>query len=186
MKQGKVAFVENGGFESVWVSLENGLERVCKEQRTLLFEKIFPEYMPPKSCASIVWAYASVGKTVIPEHLRNAIESIVIKKISECSAGDIAVATWGLTRYGEDISAKNRNKYWKSIKERLLEPEVFEKEMHLENAARLVSASGAVSSGFYADFVVELARKAARDMSYKKNEGKMGTVSYTHLRAHET
>ena len=58
-----------------------------------------------------------------------------------------------------DISAKNRNKYWKSIKERLLEPEVFEKEMHLENAARLVSASGAVSSGFYADFVVELARK---------------------------
>ena len=47
-----------------------------------------------------------------------------------------------------DISAKNRNKYWKSIKERLLEPEVFEKEMHLENAARLVSASGAVSSGF--------------------------------------
>ena len=44
----KVAFVENGGFESVWVSLENGLERVCKEQRTLLFEKIFPEYMPPE------------------------------------------------------------------------------------------------------------------------------------------
>jgi hypothetical protein len=181
MKQGKVAFVENGGFESVWVSLENGLERVCKEQRTLLFEKIFPEYMPPKSCASIVWAYASVGKTVIPEHLRNAIESIVIKKISECSAGDIAVATWGLTRYGVDISAKNRNKYWKSIKERLLEPEVFEKEMHLENAARLVSASGAVSSGFYADFVVELARKAARDMSYKKNEGKMGTREYGHV-----
>ena len=41
--------------------------------------------------------------------------------------------------------------------------------------------AGAVSSGFYADFVVELARKAARDMSYKKNEGKMGTREYGHV-----
>jgi len=181
MQQGKVKFVENGGFESVWMSLENGLERVCKEQRTLLFEKIFPEYMPPKSCASIVWAYATVGKASIPENLRNAIESIVIKKISECRAGDIAVATWGLTRYGVDISPKNRNKYWKSIKERLLEPDLFENELHLENAARLISASGAVSSGFYADFVVELVRRAARDMSYKKYAGKMRTREYGHI-----
>ena len=51
MKQSKVKFVENGGFEAAWMSLESGLERVCEEQRTLLFEKIFPEYMPPKSCA---------------------------------------------------------------------------------------------------------------------------------------
>ena len=47
MKQSKVKFVENGGFEAAWMSLESGLERVCEEQRTLLFEKIFPEYMPP-------------------------------------------------------------------------------------------------------------------------------------------
>ena len=43
---------------------------------------------------------------------------------------------------------ENRNKYWKSIKERLSEPGVFEKEVHLENAARLISASGAVVVGF--------------------------------------
>ena len=181
MKQSKVKFVENGGFEAAWMSLESGLERVCEEQRTLLFEKIFPEYMPPKSCASIAWAYATLGKTIIPEHTRSAIESIVIKKISECSAGDIAVATWGLTRYSVDISAKNRNKYWKSIKERLSEPGVFEKEVHLENAARLISASGAVSSGFYADFVIELARKAARDMSYKMYKGKIGARECGHV-----
>ena len=81
-----------------------------------------------------------------------------------------------------DISAKNRNKYWKSIKERLSEPGVFEKEVHLENAARLISASGAVTSGFYADFVIELARKAARDMSYKKYEGKIGAGVQTRRR----
>jgi hypothetical protein len=160
-------------FEKTWTCLENGLERVCTEQRTLLFEDIFPEYMPPRTCASIAWAYTAIERKTIPEHLRDAIETIIIRKNSECCAGDIAIVTWSLTRFGVDIASKNRNKYWKTIKERLMDSEIFEKGIDFENASRLISASGQVSGGFHRDFVRKLVEKAASEFVRQKKHEKV-------------
>ena len=79
MKQSKVKFVENGGFEAAWMLRERVRARVKNNARSCLkryFQNTCHQNLSAKD------RKAAIGKTIIPEHTRSAIESIVIKKIT--------------------------------------------------------------------------------------------------------